>query len=73
MACYKLSSMLELMQDPRWSLLAWMTLDILVWSRTVTYDVMVVSREKYILLENTKISITRQIMYSYELNFGVTI
>jgi len=62
MACYKLSSMLELMQDPRWSILAWMTLDILVWSRAVTYYVMVVDREKYELLENTKISITRQIM-----------
>ena len=29
--------MLELMQDPRWSILVWMTLDILVWSRAVTY------------------------------------
>ena len=55
MACYKLSSMLELMQDPRWSILAWMTLDILVWSREVAYYVMVVDREKYENMNFSKI------------------
>ena len=65
MECYKLSSMLESIYDPSWSILAWMTSFIMVRYLMVGLLVKVGCRGLADFLEKTKINIKLLITMLY--------